>query len=386
MKRKLIRLLSLFLVVVVFATQTPYIAEASQTTRDKIAEAEKEKKKIEEEMDEKDKEINKLNSKQTSLEREIDGLNDDLQAIVDRLDELDNQITEKQTEIEDTQAKLEEARNIEAEQYEAMKKRIKYMYEESSTLYIEIIFKAKSFSEFLTLSNYADSLANYDKKKFDEYQTTRIEIEDLEAKLQSDKVDLQVLQAEAEQEKENVMKVISAKSDKVKEYDSLIDDAEAAYLKKEAELKAKEEDLDALNKQLAEEIRLSQLSRNSVWRNISDVTFDEGDRYLLANLIYCEAGGEPYEGQVAVGAVVINRVLSPVFPATVTGVIYQKSQFSPVGSGRLAYALSVNKATDSCYRAADAAMSGITNVGNCVYFRTPVPGLEGIRIGNHVFY
>ena len=114
--------------------------------------------------------------------------------------------------------------------------------------------------------------------------------------------------------------------------------------------------------------------------------FEEGDRKLLANIIYCEAGGEPYEGKVAVGAVVINRVLSTVYPNTVVGVIYQNKQFSPVASGRLALALANDKATESCYRAADEAMSGVTNVGQCVYFRTPIPGLEGIRIGGHIFY
>ncbi len=106
----------------------------------------------------------------------------------------------------------------------------------------------------------------------------------------------------------------------------------------------------------------------------------------MANLIYCEAGGEPYDGQVAVGSVVINRVLSSVYPDTVVGVIYQNRQFTPAGSGRLAIALNDNRATASCYRAADEAMSGVTNVGNCVYFRTPIEGLEGIRIGGHVFY
>ena len=116
------------------------------------------------------------------------------------------------------------------------------------------------------------------------------------------------------------------------------------------------------------------------------MTFADGDRYLLANLIYCEAGGEPYEGKVAVGAVVINRVLSSVYPDTVTGVIYQRKQFSPVASGRLAAALAAGKATQSCYQAADEAMAGVTNVGNCVYFRTPIEGLAGISIGGHIFY
>ena len=132
--------------------------------------------------------------------------------------------------------------------------------------------------------------------------------------------------------------------------------------------------------------RLSQLAAASAWRDISEVAFADGDRYLLANLIYCEAGGEPYAGKLAVGSVVINRVLSSVYPDTVVGVIYQRKQFSPVGSGRLALALAENRATAACYQAADEAMSGVTNVGNCVYFRTPIEGLTGTSIGGHIFY
>ena len=161
---------------------------------------------------------------------------------------------------------------------------------------------------------------------------------------------------------------------------------EAEVARKEAELAAQEADVAALKKKYQEELLMSQLANSSAKRDISQVVFEEGDRYLLANLIYCEAGGEPYEGQLAVGEGVINRVLSSVYPNTVSGVIYQKRQFSPVASGRLALALSQNKATPSCYQAADAAMSGQTNVGGCVYFRTPIPGLTGIQIGGHIFY
>ena len=116
------------------------------------------------------------------------------------------------------------------------------------------------------------------------------------------------------------------------------------------------------------------------------MTFAEGDRKLLANIIYCEAGGESDEGKLAVGAVVINRVLSSKYPDSVVGVIYQPYQFSPVRSGRLELALSVDRATPSCYKAADEAMAGKTNVGQCLYFRTPIDGLTGIRIGGHIFY
>ena len=68
---------------------------------------------------------------------------------------------------------------------------------------------------------------------------------------------------------------------------------------------------------------------------------------LLARVINGEARGEPYEGQVAVGAVVMNRVMSSVFPDTVVGVIYQNKQFSPVGSGRLSLALAEDHATEA---------------------------------------
>ena len=131
---------------------------------------------------------------------------------------------------------------------------------------------------------------------------------------------------------------------------------------------------------------MSKLAAQSSWRDISEVTFQEGDRYLLASIIYCEAGGEPYAGQLAVGAVVINRVLSSVYPDTVVGVVYQNRQFAPVASGRLALALAEGRATAACYKAADEAMSGQTNVGNCVYFRTPIEGLSGMQIGGHIFY
>ena len=180
--------------------------------------------------------------------------------------------------------------------------------------------------------------------------------------------------------------LISQTQGSISAYSDQIASAEAQVEALEAQMAAQDENIAALQKQLEEEIRKSRLAAQSSWRDISEVSFTEDDRYLLANLIYCEAGGEPYEGQVAVGAVVINRVLSSVFPNTLSGVIYQSGQFEPVSTGRLALALAENRATASCYRAADEAMSGVTNVGTCVFFRTPIPGLEGINIGGHVFY
>ena len=152
-----------------------------------------------------------------------------------------------------------------------------------------------------------------------------------------------------------------------------------------------------LQQKLAEELKLSQEAANAEWRDISQVYISEEDITLLANLIYCEARGESYEGKLAVASVVINRILSSKYPDTMAGVIYQKSQFAPVTSTKNSFveALAYDKAANSkgCYEAAREAAAGITNVSNCVYFQTlayleKVDRLHVVRyvIGNHGFY
>ncbi len=385
-KRRFFRVLSMLLIVGMVFAATPHSAYATQTTKDKLNNAQEERDKAKDKVDSQKKEVEALNKRKSQLKKELKNLSAELDKITAKIEDLENRINNKQQEIEETQAALAEALSIEEAQYNAMKKRIQFMYKDSKSLYLEIIFNAKSFSDFITLSNYMESLARYDEEKFEEYQNTRKQIDILEAMLQEEKRELDALMAEAEEEKANVMVIIQNTKEKVAEYSDLIDDAEEELLAYEAELKAKEADVAAIKKQLEEELRLSALAAKSVWRDISQVKFDEGDRYLLAVIIYCEAGGEPYEGKVAVGSVVINRVLSSVYPDTVNGVIRQRSQFSPVGSGRFDYYLSIGKTNQDCYRAADTAMSGVTNVGNCLHFRTPIPGLTGIQIGNHIFY
>ncbi|MBQ2945389.1 MAG: cell wall hydrolase [Clostridia bacterium] len=109
---------------------------------------------------------------------------------------------------------------------------------------------------------------------------------------------------------------------------------------------------------------------------------------LLARVISAEARGEPYEGQVAVGAVVLNRVKHPSFPNTVAGVIYQKGAFDTVADGQINL-----EPTDSAYRAAQDAMAGADPTGGCIYFYDPrytsnkymLSLAISYRVGNHVF-
>lgn len=358
-------------------------------TKDQLNQAQEDKKELEDKIEDQKDKLQGLKGKKKKLQTELNELNKELTSIAEKLEELEQQISDKESEISAAEAALERAKETEKWQYECMKKRIQFMYETNDNMYLETLFSMKNFSDFLNFSEYLEEVASYDQEMLAQYEQTRIFIETEEIRLSNEKTKLDALKVEAEAEKSRISGIISQTSGNISEYGDLIDEAEKEALDYEAELKEKEEDIEALQKKLAEEQAMSDLAANSKWRDISEVSFAEGDRYLLANLIYCEAGGEPYAGQLAVGAVVINRVLSSVYPDTVTGVIYQKSQFSPAGSGRLALALAKNKATPSCYKAADEAMKGITNVDNCLYFRTPHPKVEPkvrYRIGGHVFY
>ncbi|MCR5720548.1 MAG: cell wall hydrolase [Lachnospiraceae bacterium] len=358
----------------------------ADSIQQKINDAEKEKKHLENRLDDTREDLAELKSDSKVLKRELNSLNDRFEYISSNIEDLENKIAEKQEELNETQATLEATKASEATQYANMITRIRNMYEMNDGSFINALFSSKSVNSALNSADYFEKIAAYDQRKLEEYRATRAVIEEEEAKLQNQTRELYVLKEEATAQKEQVSNLIYETAEALEKYSDQIETVQAQALEYEAQVLAKDDDIEKLKKQLEAEKALSEKAANSSWRDISNINFEVDDRKLLATIIFCEAGGEPYEGQVAVGSVVMNRVMSVVYPDTIAGVIYQKGQFTPVGSGRFAIALGADKATESCYRAADEAMSGNSNVGNCVYFRTPIPGLSGINIGGHVFY
>lgn len=384
-RRRAIAIVLFVVMTITAAGSVPFQAHA-ETTLERLQKAKEEKNKTESSKKDAENKVNQLQITQDSLLGQLSVLNDDLAIVSDNLEKIETKITNQETEIEHTKAELSEAVRIEEEQYEEMKIRIKHVYESGNHNIFDLFFTSKSFGDFLNKSEYIERVNRYDQKMLTQYRETKEHVEQIKAKLEEELIVLEGYKEETIIEQQKVSSLVQQTANHVADYADQIEDAEATIDTLEAMLAEQENDITALQKQYEEELALSKLALQSAWRDISEITFEEGDRYLLANLIYCEAGGEPYEGQVAVGAVVMNRVLSSRYPNTVVGVIYQRKQFSPVLNGKLAIALAQNKATASCYRAADEAMNGITNVGQCLYFRTPIPGLTGIRIGGHIFY
>ncbi len=132
-------------------------------------------------------------------------------------------------------------------------------------------------------------------------------------------------------------------------------------------------------------IREEAEKKASLSKNRGAVSADADEVKLLAALIQCEAGNQPYEGRVAVGAVVLNRVKSGAYPNSIYSVIYASGQFTPALNGTVARVYNSGKIADANYQAAQAAINGETTVGGALHFRR-VNGREGIIIGAHVFW
>lgn len=355
------------------------------TTQEKIDQAEALRKETEKAKNETSQKKENLKGEKEQLQSYLSDLNNDLAEISDNLSDLESKIDKKQQEIDVAKEEVEKAISAEESQYEFMKNRIKYMYERGETTLLEAFFSSKSYGDFLNKAEYSSRAEEYDQKMYANLIQLREEIQEKEAKLEEEARELDGLRDAAKEEESKVNALVANANGSLSATNSAISVAEMEEAAYNAELAVQDKVISELKKQLAEELAMSKKAAKMAWRNISELTFEESDRDLLACLIYCEAGNQPYEGQVAVGAVVINRMRSAAFPNTMVGVIYQNKQFSPVASGRLASRIALG-ANQQCYNAADDAMKGASPVGNCLYFRTIIPEINGQIIGAHVFY
>lgn len=357
----------------------------AETTSEKIKKAEELKKQTEAQKEAVVDKREALEGEREVLKGQLDQLNADLTEISQNLENIERKIDDKYAEIEETKQEVDDAKGEEDAQYAFMRKRIKRIYERREVSILESFMTATSYADFLNKAEYINKTEEYDQKMFAKCILLREQVEEKEAKLEDEMAELNVLKEQASAEQSKVSSIVSNTSGAIASKDGAISAAaleEAAY---KAELEAQEANLAALKKQLAEEQAMSKRAAQMAWRDVSELTYEESDEELLACLIYCEAGNQPYEGQVAVGAVVVNRMRSAAYPNSMVGVIYQNKQFSPVASGRLAARLATG-ANERCHQAARDAMNGSTPVGNCLYFRTVIPEINGQIIGGHVFY
>ncbi len=341
--------------------------------------------------------VEDLESTTSNLENELSNLDQESNALSAELDSLLTQLNSIASDIEQTKDELAIAKGNAEAQYESMKVRIRYMYENGSINFWEILFSATSIADFLSRAEYVALINRHDRKIYEELEATRVEIAEKENNLLQKQNELFALKDELASKEAQLNKEISIASSELVQYKDKLEKAKEAALK--AEESAKEEVVPIIPEPEEPPAPPTSddkpdYSDNEMGRPGNSENADSnppivnptvGDVELLAALIECEAGSRDYEGMLAVGSVVVNRMKSRHYPDTLRGVIYQTGQFSPVRSGKLDRVLE-RGVKDSCVQAAQDALNGKNNVGNCLSFRSSDSGHAGIIIGDNVFF
>lgn len=148
--------------------------------------------------------------------------------------------------------------------------------------------------------------------------------------------------------------------------------------RKEKEAAAKESKKAGADKAQAAPQVTASTNSGAVAAEVSDVS-------LLAALIQAEAGNQPYEGQVAIGSVVMNRLRTGRYGGSIYSVIYARGQFGPAASGKVAQIAAAGP-NATCVKAAQDALNGVSNIGAATHFRNVSSGYQGVVIGSHVFW
>lgn len=234
-----------------FPSSAAVTEESIKAKENQISAAKKERDTLKSAKTNLEKVKKELEASKADLNSYITKLDGQLTDIQSKIDALINEIEEKEREIEKTTEELHEAEAIQQAQYEAMKKRIKFMYERGDTLYFELLVESGTFSDMLNKAEYIEKLSSYDRQKLNEYIETTELIKLTKEALEEEKATLDEAKATKEEEESNLQTLISAKNSELSAVKSDITNKEAAIAEYEAEIKAENAAIAALEKEVA---------------------------------------------------------------------------------------------------------------------------------------
>ena len=225
--------------------------ESIKQKENQISEAKKERDSLKKTKTDLEKVKKELETSKTNLNNYITQLDGQLTDIQGKIDALNNEIAEKEQQIETTTEELAEAEAIQKAQYEAMKKRIKFMYERGDTMYLELLTQSGTFSAMLNKAENIEMLSAYDRQKLNEYIATTELIRLTKEALEEEKATLDEAKAAKEEEEANLQALIDTKANELSAVKSDISNKEAAIKEYEAEIKAENEAIAALEREVA---------------------------------------------------------------------------------------------------------------------------------------
>lgn len=227
--------------------------ESIQKKEAEISEAKKERETLKGNLTDVKKVKQELENSKHDLDVYVTELDSNVTEIQLKIDDLEQKITDKEAEITQKEAELEEAIGVQTAQYEAMKKRIKFMYERGDMMYMDLLFNATTFGDMLNKAEYIEELSAYDRRKLDEYVEYTRFVTLCKQELEEEKGILDDTKAAEEQEKAALDELIEDKKGEIERLSSDISNKSAAIEEYEAEIAAQNETIQALEAAVAEE-------------------------------------------------------------------------------------------------------------------------------------
>lgn len=340
-----------------------------------------------------DSNIDALEGQTSDLQSQLAGINEEILSLSQEISTTEMQVEIINGEIARTTDALAQAEDDEAKQYEDMKTRIKYMYEHGDATLLEMLFSAEDMADFLNKADFIEHLSQYDRNALEDLKTVHQQIQEEKDILETQQDSLKELQAELNTQQQQLQAKAVETSTNLADVQAKLEKAKADEAARIAAEKAAQEAAAA-----AAANNSSNNSGSSAGSTVEggyDSSIVNGGGYdastddvtLLASIIQCEAY-QSYDCLLAVATVIMNRVESPRFPNSISGVVYAGGQFEPVWTGRLDAVLSSGP-SDLSYQVAQDAINGarLAAVSDCYYFLyAGATDRDGVNIGNNLFF
>ncbi len=316
----------------------------------------------------------------SQLTGDLDTLTAKLDASVERVNSLNEQIASKQSDINTLNAEIEKLNKEQDEMYKSMTRRIQFVYESGGATLQQVLFTSDNFADFLNRAQYIQSLTEYDRKQLESISNMRKRQQNNQQMISLDLVNLQGLQNQANAEQEALSNLIAQKKTDIESNQQLLSKAQDMVAQFTAQLNAEL----AAQEAAAVSVDITN-GAASVPVNASELTY-------LAATIQCEAGTRNYDGMIAVGTIIMNRLNSGRYGNSILSVVSAPGQFAVYGKA-VFNALLTNGASPEATAAAEAVLGGARIAqldGWCTSFRSASRaeqlGIVGTNIGGNVFF
>ena len=259
-------------------------SKAIEDAKKKVSSMEEEKKKVESTLKE-------LEGKKSDTAAYVKELDRNLSALAGELTKLEGDISQKEEQIEEAKVELETAKITENRQYEDMKLRIQYMYENGQTGLLESMMQSESIAELLNRAEYASQITSYDRKMLEEYRKTRQEVALKEEALKTEHQELLTLQDSTKAKQSSVKTLMASKEAELASYETKIASAQGEIDQYNADIKAQEEHMARVEAEIRrkeEEARKAEEDKKNQSTAVGDSTVKKGN----TNFIWpCPASG-----------------------------------------------------------------------------------------------